>query len=111
MLLIHVANRRWLARGVGGVALAACVALGFALRRAPAPSTLPDDPPLKVITFNAQFLPGVGRLFNRRPNAEYRARALAARLADFDIIAVNEVFDAHPRDLLLAGLRQRLGED
>lgn len=66
---------------------------------------------LKVIAYNVQFLPSAGRLFNKRPDAEYRARELGRLLAAYDVVGLNEVFDDGPRDLLLKTLREHLGAD
>ncbi len=70
----------------------------------------PAVTPLKVISYNVQFLPGPGRAFNKRPDAEYRARELGRLLAEYDLIGLNEVFDDGPRELLLKTLRERMGE-
>jgi endonuclease/exonuclease/phosphatase family metal-dependent hydrolase len=66
---------------------------------------------LRVITFNVQFLPGPGEAFNKRPDAAYRARTLGRRLADYDIIGLNEVFAPAARATLLGQLRERLGDE
>lgn len=76
-------------------------------------SCLGEPAPLKVITFNAQFLSGLaGALFNKRADAEYRARTLGRLLAEggYDVIALNEAFDHRARAILTAELKQRLGE-
>jgi endonuclease/exonuclease/phosphatase family metal-dependent hydrolase len=94
--------------------LAVILLLKLPWRSEPVPPPLgPSEViPLKVITFNVQFLPGIGAFFNKRPDAEYRARTLAHLLAkDYDIIGLNEVFDSSCQDLLLDGLRERLGEN
>ncbi len=91
------------------------LAWGIATALCPAtsePRSSPTVPPeLKVVTFNVQFLPGVASAYNKRRDPEYRARELAARLAGYDIIGLNEVFDARHRQILLDGLRRRLGEE
>jgi endonuclease/exonuclease/phosphatase family metal-dependent hydrolase len=68
-------------------------------------------PRIRVITYNAQFLPGVASAWNKRPEPQYRARTLAERLAGYDIIGLNEMFDLRPRELLLAELARRWGKD
>jgi endonuclease/exonuclease/phosphatase family metal-dependent hydrolase len=99
-------------RGALGVGLLTLVVLAavwwYARLHRPSPA---QSRHLKVITYNVQFLPGLGRLFNKRPDVEYRARTLARLLAvDCDLIALTEVFDEGPRELLLDGLRDRLGD-
>jgi endonuclease/exonuclease/phosphatase family metal-dependent hydrolase len=59
---------------------------------------------LKVASFNVQFLPGPGRIANKRKDAVYRARAIAERLAAYDILGFNETFDKEPRETLLGTL-------
>jgi endonuclease/exonuclease/phosphatase family metal-dependent hydrolase len=99
----------WLGLGTGGLA---ALSLALVCTRRPPPATRPERSglPVKVITFNVQLLPGPGRLFNKRPDPKYRARELGRRLADYDLIALNEVFDPGPRELLLKELQQRLGD-
>src|SRR5262249_4003876 len=97
-----------------GVALAAALDVLFTYLR---PASLPDaapppaSRPLGVISFNVQFLPGLGRLLNRRPDAEYRARTIGRLLADYDVIGLEEVSDPGRRKLLLPALRARRGAD
>jgi endonuclease/exonuclease/phosphatase family metal-dependent hydrolase len=80
--------------------------------RPPAPTRIaPVTPPLKVITYNVQFLPGPGRLFNKRSDPRYRAETIGRRLSEYDIIGLQEAFDNEPRTLLLDELRHRLGDD
>jgi endonuclease/exonuclease/phosphatase family metal-dependent hydrolase len=100
----------WSVLGACGVAAAVLVALRLRAEPEPAPAPPPADTPLKVITYNVQFLPGPGRLFNKRANAEYRARTLGGLLAAYDVIGLNEVFDDTPRRLLTEGLRAELGD-
>ena len=75
----------------------------------PAPADEPNDSQhsrrLKAISYNVQFLPGVAAVANKRPNAPYRARVLGDRLAAWDIVGLNEAFDAAARDQILKGLK------
>jgi len=87
------------------------VALGLA-----AVGAYPADPPrsgqrLKVITYNVQFLPGIAELANLRRHADYRARTIGDKLADYDIVGLNEVFEAVHRESVLNRLREKLGKD
>lgn len=101
----------WLAVIVASATvLAAVVLLRVPTEPTPAPAP-PAAPPLKVITYNVQFLPGPGRAFNKRGDPDYRAREIGRRLAEYDIIGFNEVFDEGPRDLLLATLREHMGQE
>ena len=93
-----------------GVLTLALLAVLWRRTRSQEPQTARREP-IKAITFNVQFLPSVGQFFNKRPDAEYRARTLGQALAAYDIIGLNEVFDLRPRQLLVAGLRERLGDD
>jgi endonuclease/exonuclease/phosphatase family metal-dependent hydrolase len=92
-----------------GVALATGAGLAWWWTQLPAARS-PSSRHLKVITFNVQFLPGVAETFNKRPDAAYRARAIAGKLADYDIIGLNEVFHATHRKTLLEEFRKNLGE-
>lgn len=68
------------------------------------------DHTLRVVAYNVQFLPGVAGLFNERGDAPYRARQIGRKLADFDIVVLNEVFDRKPREILLGELKQAWGD-
>jgi len=77
----------------------------------PEPAGPPAGPPLKIITYNVQFLPGLASVINRRKHPKYRAVTIGKHLARFDIVALNEVFDDGPRELLLDQLRRAWGKD
>jgi endonuclease/exonuclease/phosphatase family metal-dependent hydrolase len=66
---------------------------------------------LKVITYNVQLLPGIAELANLRRHADYRAATIGDKLAAFDIIGLNEVFEPAHRETLLRQLRDKLGSD
>ncbi len=66
--------------------------------------------PLKVITYNVQFLPGAASIVNARKDPQYRARTLGHRLAAYDIICLNEVFHLQHREILFSELRKTIGE-
>lgn len=70
-----------------------------------------SDHPLRVISYNVQFLPGIAKLFNARGNDDYRPRRLGEVLREYDIIGLNEVFELPPRRLLLDEIKKALGED
>jgi len=66
---------------------------------------------LRVISYNVQFLPGPAAVANKRKNPKYRARAIGQKMAEFDIVCLNEVFDDAPRNLLLDQLKEAWGDD
>jgi endonuclease/exonuclease/phosphatase family metal-dependent hydrolase len=105
-------------RALAGMAAILTAALGAWLLLAtiqPRPQTpsrkAMEIPSLKVMTYNVQFLPGPGRLFNKRPDPRYRAATIAHMLSKYDIIGLQEAFDSEPRTLLLDELRRQLGDD
>jgi endonuclease/exonuclease/phosphatase family metal-dependent hydrolase len=65
---------------------------------------------VKVISFNVQFLPGGASVVNKRKDPEYRARTLGDRLAAYDIIGLNEVFNDKHREILLEELHKNIGD-
>lgn len=71
-----------------------------------------DQPaaPLRVISYNVQFLPSLAAMVNKRGDPRYRAKELGKVLAVYDIVGLNEVFDDRPRELLLEGLKQAWGD-
>lgn len=66
---------------------------------------------LKVISYNVQFLPGPAAIANNRKNPRYRAETIGKKMAEFDIVGLNEVFDDAPRELLLDQMREAWGDD
>jgi len=66
---------------------------------------------LRVVSYNVQFLPGPAAVANERKNAKYRARTIGQKMAAFDIVCLNEVFDDAPRNLLLDQLKKAWGDD
>ncbi len=71
----------------------------------------PPSRPLRVVAYNVQFLPSVAGLLNKRPHGKYRADAIAKRLADCDIIGLNEVFDLEIRERIIANFKRSMGPD
>jgi endonuclease/exonuclease/phosphatase family metal-dependent hydrolase len=106
-----VKKDREFGHGIGnprtGVILLACVLGSVAVGRSE-----PVQPPqqLRVISYNVQFLPGLGKLFNARGNDDYRPRRLGEVLREFDIIGLNEVFERGPRKQLLAEIQKEWGD-
>ncbi len=66
---------------------------------------------LRVISYNVQFLPGPGRIANKRPKLEYRAEQLGKEMSKFDIVGLQETFDDAPREILLKQLKEIWGDD
>lgn len=67
--------------------------------------------PLRVLSYNVQFLPGPASFMNKRGAATPRAAEIAKRVADYDIIGFCEVFEDAPRKTLLDGLKATWGAD
>ena len=66
--------------------------------------------PLRVISYNVQFLPGVARVANKRKQPQYRAAELGRLMSHYDLVGLNEVFDDEPRGAILAGVKQHWGD-
>jgi endonuclease/exonuclease/phosphatase family metal-dependent hydrolase len=73
----------------------------------PRPAGHANPSAVRVITFNAQFLPGLASSFNKRPAPHYRAGKLAEKLGGHDIIGLNEMFDLGVRRFFLRQLARR----
>lgn len=92
--------------------LALCGAISAALLLAGlAAAADPPSAKIRVISYNVQFLPGPGRVANKRPNLPYRAATLGKEMSKFDIVGLNETFDDEPRELLLKSLKEVWGDD
>lgn len=70
-----------------------------------------ESVPLKVISYNIQFLPGPAQFVNRRGNNEYRAKTIGERLAEFDIVGLNEAFEDRHREMVLDQFKKAWGDD
>jgi endonuclease/exonuclease/phosphatase family metal-dependent hydrolase len=78
---------------------------------APAEATGVTSPEaFKIITYNVQFLPGIASFANKRKEPLYRAKSIGEKLATFDAVGLNEVFERRPREALLDGLRSAWGK-
>lgn len=91
-------------------------ALAAAWLFGPYPAGLPAGegaPPrtIKAIVYNVQFLPGPGKIANKRKFLDHRAARLGELLAAYDVVGLNEVFDDKPREILLAKAKEILGEN
>lgn len=75
------------------------------------PSARAESTPLRVINYNVQFLPGPGRVVNKRKPLEYRAEELGRKMAAYDVVGLQETFDDMPRELLLGELKKAWGDD
>lgn len=60
---------------------------------------------IKVLTYNVQFLPGVGASANKRPDPEYRASRIAEEAAKFDIVGLQETFEVKHRNAIKDGVK------
>lgn len=87
-----------------------CLAVILLALSAHAAAAEPDAAPLRVITYNVQFLPGPASIANKRKEPLYRAEQIGQKLAAFDIVALNEVFEDKPREKIFDGLRAAWGE-
>jgi len=72
-------------------------------------SPMTDAGTLRVITFNAQFLPL--ELLNKRADGEYRAAEVSSRLLGYDIVGLNEIFHPARRREVLNCFQQAWGKD
>lgn len=73
-----------------------------------APASSPET--FKIITYNVQFLPGIASFANKRKEPQYRAKSIGEKLAAFDAVGLNEVFERRPRETLLDRLRAAWGK-
>ncbi|PCJ60317.1 MAG: hypothetical protein COA73_08255 [Candidatus Hydrogenedentota bacterium] len=64
---------------------------------------------LRVITYNVQFLPGLAATNSKRPNTGYRASRIVEEIAQYDVIALQEMFDDHWRQFIIEGVREAWG--
>ena len=65
-----------------------------------------DRSKLRILTYNVQFLPGLVSHRNERRRPLYRAEEIGRRLARYDVIGFNEVFDDRPRKRLLEAIKR-----
>jgi endonuclease/exonuclease/phosphatase family metal-dependent hydrolase len=84
------------------------LAFGPWLGQAP-PAAFAPATPLRVVSYNAQFLPGLLQARNRRPDPDYRAREIARRLARCQVIGLQELFDSRAQRRLLEELHRAWG--
>jgi endonuclease/exonuclease/phosphatase family metal-dependent hydrolase len=101
-----VNKAKWIVLAVVVLALAGCW-----MGPAPEPqlTTATKARPLRVITYNAQFLPL--RRLNKRGKGPYRAAELVKRLAAYDIVGLNEIFEAARREQILELLEKEWGSE
>lgn len=69
------------------------------------------DGPVRFISYNVQFLPGPGKIANKRKNPRYRALEIGRQMAAYDVVGLNETFDDEPRERILAEIKRLWGED
>ena len=69
-----------------------------------------SDSRLRVLTYNAQFLPDPASLKNERPKPFYRARRIAEEIKNFDLVALQEVFNHRHRKVLEEAVRDYWAE-
>lgn len=74
------------------------------------PAAAPVGDVLRAISYNVQFLPGPAAVVNKRKDPVYRATRLGELLREYDLIALNEVFEDGPRQRILAPIREVWGE-
>jgi len=70
-----------------------------------------SDETLKVISYNVQFLPPLATFMNERGHPEYRARKIAEKVSEYDIVGLQETFHEEHRALLLEALTGFWGDD
>ncbi|MBX3413057.1 MAG: sphingomyelin phosphodiesterase [Pirellulales bacterium] len=87
--------------------LCGAVLVGLTLGSLPASSHAAEpERKLRVISYNVQFLPGIASIANRRKDPAYRAKTIGEKMASFDIVGLNEVFEHRPRKTLLESLEK-----
>ncbi len=89
--------------GLGALALLLVVPLAYRL------TTGASATPLRVISYNVQFLPGLAAAQGKRPNTPYRANRIVEEVSKFDVIALQEMFDDHWREVIIDGVREAWG--
>jgi endonuclease/exonuclease/phosphatase family metal-dependent hydrolase len=90
------------------IAVAQILALAMVLSSdAYAAENPPTSDTIRVISYNVQFLPGSASAQNERPDPEYRARRIAEKMAQFDIVAQQETFHHDHRRIILDTLREK----
>jgi endonuclease/exonuclease/phosphatase family metal-dependent hydrolase len=69
-----------------------------------------DGVPLSVLFFNTHLLPGVAQLVaGHRGQDDYRTQAIAARLTQYDIVGLCEVFETRRRDGIVRRVQEASG--
>ncbi|MBI3735749.1 endonuclease/exonuclease/phosphatase family protein [Candidatus Sumerlaeota bacterium] len=91
--------------------LAICVCMSLAAFPFRVSGGTGQDRTLKVISYNVQFLPGPGRIANKRKFPEYRSERLGKETAKFDIVGLNETFDDEPRENIIKQWKEIWGEN
>ena len=62
--------------------------------------------PVNIVTYNVHLLPDVAaKIAGERSQSGYRARAIAEKLADYDVVGLCEAFDPNYSRTLLDGLQ------
>lgn len=69
-----------------------------------------EERELRVICYNVQFLPGIAAVKNKRGDAEYRAHEIGRQAAGFDVVGLQEVFDARAAERIAGELKSAWGE-
>lgn len=67
--------------------------------------------PLRIVTYNVQFLPSVAAVVDLRGDTSYRAKAIGKAMAEFDIVGLNEAFKPERREEILSEVRKAWGEN
>lgn len=91
---------------------AATMALAYAFTSAespPARVALTSSARLRVVTYNVQLLPL--EILNKRSSAAYRVQRQVEKLANYDIVGLNEVFRSARRAELLMAMQRAWGEE
>lgn len=79
--------------------------LALLTAHAPLSQAQPSSPPISVVSYNVQFLPGLAGAANKRRHPEHRARRIAEEMSRFDIVALQETFDTRWRKTIIDELR------
>ena len=87
------------------VGLMACLVVGCGPAKESAEK--PEKHQFKAIVYNVQFLPKVARFAESRGFPAYRAKEIATRLAEYDVMVFNEVFAEDARSVLIEELKRQ----
>ncbi len=70
--------------------------------------TIPLNIPVDIVTYNVHLLPDIAaKIAGERSQSDYRARTIAEKLANYDIVGICEAFDPNYSKSLIDGLQAK----